>query len=113
MVALSSTEAEFIAAALAVKDVKWILSLLMETHVKVHTTVLYSDNQGAIRIMQNRQLNSNRTRHVEIKFQFLQQEILNNSFKRRYITGDDNVADIFTKPLGRLDFTRLANKLLS
>ena len=51
MVTLSSTEAEFCAVALSIREIKWVMSILQETGCEVHLATIFSDNQGAIRIM--------------------------------------------------------------
>ena len=49
LVTTSSTEAEFVAISLTIKEVCKIRNILEELHLPVETTVIYSDNQGAIR----------------------------------------------------------------
>ena len=50
MVCLSTTEADFVAIALALKDVEWIYFLLQEANMHVEVAVIFCDNQGAIKI---------------------------------------------------------------
>ena len=110
--ALSSTESEFIALALAVQDNQWIANVLKEMLLQITKRVIYSDNHGAIKIAQSTQSTA-RTRHLNMKLQYSKETIKNEHFLVRYVQTSDNIADIFTKPLGRIDFTRFAQALLT
>ena len=66
-IALSSTEAEFTAAAEAGKYILYVRSILDELGIEQHlATTLYEDNQGAP-LMANAQQPTKRTRHMDIK----------------------------------------------
>jgi len=68
IVALSSTEAEYIALSSTAQETSWIKSLLKEWGYKMAIpTTLYCDNQGAIQLTTNK-TQRKRTRHVEIKY---------------------------------------------
>ena len=69
LVALSTTEAEFISLALGMKEMKWIKSMLLEMKVELETAIVYSDNQRAIKIAKNT-TSAGRTKHIDIKLQF-------------------------------------------
>lgn len=70
--ALSSTEAEFTAAAMAGKAILYVRSILHEIGLDQESaTVLYEDNQGAL-LMANAQRPTKRTRHMDIKHFALQ-----------------------------------------
>lgn len=105
IVTLSSTEAEFVGLALSIKEVKWIKSILEELNLKPDLCVIYSDNQGCIKIATNKS-STERSKHVDIKLQYSKQHILSGEMELRYVRTTDNVADIFTKPLRRLDFQK-------
>ena len=110
-VCLSTTEAEFIAAAMAIRDLEWIYAMVHELNVIVKTAIIYCDNQGAVRIFTSEQSTS-RTRHLDIRLQFTKHLIKNGKYQIRYITSGNNVADCFTKPLYQLNFERLTHKML-
>jgi hypothetical protein len=74
-VALLSTEAEYIAAAHAAKEVIWLRRLLLEQKQKIEKpTILYMDNQSAITIAQNPEFH-NRSKHIKIRHHFLRQKV--------------------------------------
>ena len=106
LVTLSTTEFEFIAVALPIREFKWIQNMLQELKIKIHVATIFSDNQGAIRILQHRSAQG-RTKHLDIKSQCLKQAILKRKIKTRYVKSEGSIADLFTKPLRRLSFQRL------
>ena len=103
-VALSSTEAEFAAAADAGKAALYLRSILQELGVEqLLPTVIYEDNNGA-RLMTNAQQPTRRTRHVELK----QFAVLQWVEDEQIIFGDIGTAnstpDLLTKQTGRIKF---------
>ena len=97
IVALSSTEAEFAAAADAGKAALYLRSILHELGVdQLLSTVIYEDNNGA-RLMTNAQQPTRRTRHVELK----QFAVLQWVEDEQIIFGDigttHNISDSLTK----------------
>ena len=111
IVSLSSTESEFIALALSLKEVEWIMNLCDETKVITKKSIVWCDNQGALKIVQNKH-SVGRTKHVDLKLQKMKEAVLKGEITPRYVRSEDNVADIFTKPLGRIAFEKLRNVLL-
>ena len=87
------------------------LQYILEIGVIFRTNVIYSDNQGTIKILTS-ETSSHKTRHVDIRLQFAKQFILTNKYSIRYVTSDENIADIFTKTLQRLNFSKLMSKLM-
>jgi hypothetical protein len=103
-VALSSTEAEFAAAADSGKAALYLRSILQELGVEqLLPTVIYEDNNGA-RLMTNAQQPTRRTRHVELK----QFAVLQWVEDEQIIFGDigtaNNISDSLTKQTGRIKF---------
>ena len=112
MIAQSSCETEFIAIAFALKEVLWIEELLNEIGVLYNTSVIFCDNLGAVKIAEN-QGSSGRTKHISIGLELIKQKVNEGKIIVQYIKGTNNIADVFTKPLGRLNFTRLINKIMN
>ena len=61
---------------------------------------LYADNQGAIALAKN-PVDHQRSKHIDIKYHFIRNEIQNNIVELIYVQSEDNVADIFTKPVSK------------
>lgn len=98
-VALSTSEAEYIAATHATKQVIWHHSLLREFDFPIPTTLtIFSDNQAAISIVHHHKFHV-QTKHIDIAHHFLRDHIENGILNTVYISTDKNVADIFTKGL--------------
>ena len=68
------------------------------------------DNTSAINISKNVVMHS-KTKHIPIKFHFLQEQVTENNIKLEYIGTKEQVAYIFTKPLPREIFEYLWEKL--
>lgn len=111
-VALSSTEAEFAAAAEAGKMILYLRSILHELGFEQHLpTILFEDNQGALH-MANSGQPTKRTRHMDIKYFALQNWCETDLIKLQQITTQHNISDAFTKNLGRIKFYQQTDVLM-
>ncbi|GMF25151.1 unnamed protein product [Phytophthora fragariaefolia] len=97
-VALSTMEAEYVAACSAVQDCIAIRQLLQELGLMPHNTaiLLRVDNQSAIKSMENA-VTTQRTRHLQIKYHFIRDAIANKQVQVEYCPTQQQLADIFTK----------------
>ena len=103
-VALSSTEAEFVAASDTGKSILYIRSLLTELGYTPSTsTPLLVDNRGALFMVES-QAPTKRTRHVDIRYfallQWQQQKLL----VVIPVPTANNISDSMTKATGRIKF---------
>ena len=96
--ATSSTEAEYMATANAMKEVIWIQQLLKELRRSIKGDGLYSDNQGTIVLAQNPQFYA-RTKHIDVQYHFITEYIKNRIITLEYCPTKDTVADALTKVL--------------
>lgn len=110
VVALSTTEAEFIAATECCKELKFVKALLEELTDKIVKVTMYVDNQSTIKIIKSGSIKG--TKHIEVKFYFLKDEYQKNLFDLQYIPSDQNVADVFTKPLTNVNFVKCRKMLI-
>ena len=112
-IALSSTEAEFIAACDAAKNVLYVRSILHNVGIpQDHATTLFEDNQGAL-LMANAGQPTKRTRHMDIKYFALQQWVDGDLLTLKHIGTGDNESDALTKPLSRTLFYRHMDFILA
>ena len=103
-VALSSTEAEFTAAAEAGKTIPCVRSILKELgYEQCNPTTLHIDNQGAL-FMANAEQPTRRTRHMETKTFAVQQWIREENMLLKAIGTQNNAADHFSKAPGQTKF---------
>jgi hypothetical protein len=61
------------------------------------------DNQSSINIAKNLIFHA-RTKHVEAQYHFVRENLQSNEITLMYCNTSENVADIFTKPLGKIKF---------
>ncbi|KAH9751021.1 hypothetical protein KPL71_014114 [Citrus sinensis] len=98
LVALSTTKAEYTAAAEAIKEAIWLKGMLKELGVEQKSVVIHCDSQSAICLSKN-QTHHERTKHIDIKLHFIRLEVLKATVKLQKIHTDNNVADMLTKAI--------------
>ena len=98
VVALSSTEAEYMTLTEVVKEVLWLLGLIKELKIDQQQVCVFCDNQGAIQLSKN-QVSHERTKHADIKVHFIRDIIVEDVVLVKKASTKDNPADMTTKPL--------------
>ena len=73
-------------------------------------TSLFIDNQSAIKLAKNPVFHS-KTKHVDTKYHHIRSLIAKDVIKPIYCPSEDQTSDIFTKPLGRIKFTKFRDEL--
>lgn len=105
-VSLSSTEAEFVSLCNAAKEGIWLSSLLGEMGIATGTFTIYEDNVPCISIAEEPREHQ-RSKHIDIKYMFLRDMIQAKKLRVKYVPTSEQLADIFTKPLGRQQFEKI------
>ncbi|KAJ3527698.1 hypothetical protein NMY22_g9685 [Coprinellus aureogranulatus] len=100
IVALSSTEAEYISMCFAGQHLAWLRTFFEDIgHPQQGPTTLYNDNQGAITLSKDPQYRA-RTKHIQRKYHFVRDDLVRKGLaKVTYLPTGEMVADIMTKPL--------------
>ena len=107
VVALSTSEAEYIALSTATQEVIWIRRLLCDLGISLDVpTTLMEDNQSAIAIAYN-PVQHARTKHIDIRYHFVREAIQKRLVEVKYCSSREMVADILTKALSKEQFKRL------
>ncbi|GJU66693.1 hypothetical protein Tco_1252952 [Tanacetum coccineum] len=109
-VAMSSTEAEYVAAAGCCLSIVWMKSQLSDYDIHYKMVPIFCDNTSAIAISNNPVINS-RTKHIDIRYHFIRDHILKGDIELHFILIEYQLVDIFTKPLDEPTFTRLKAEL--
>ncbi|PKU68977.1 Retrovirus-related Pol polyprotein from transposon TNT 1-94 [Dendrobium catenatum] len=110
-VAKSSTEAEYRSLSAAASEVIWLRRLATELNLlQPAPTIIYCDNTSAMAIAKNPVFHA-RTKHIEIDYHFIHQQISSGHIALEHISSTDQIADIFTKPFSISRFTELRHKL--
>ena len=108
VIALSTSEAEYVALNLATQEVVWLRKLLTDLRVTLPgPTVLMEDNQGAIAITKN-PVGHARTKHIDIRYHYIREAVQNGIVDLLYCPSEEMKADILTKPLPRQCFKMLS-----
>ena len=72
------------------------------------TTPIFYDKTSAINLSKNL-IQHSLTKHIEVRHHFLRDEVLKGSIQLNFIPTQNQLADIFTKPLKNKDFMRIRN----
>ena len=102
-VAVSTTEAEYMAASAAIKEALWLKKLLGDLHiVDVNNTItILSDNQGAIKLLHN-PITSMRSKHIDVIYHFARERIARKEVAIEYVRTEHMLADVLTKALPKV-----------
>ena len=111
IITLSTCEAEYVAAAACVCHAIWLRKLLEMLQISQdEATEIFVDNKSAIALGKN-PIFHNRSKHIDTRFHFIRESISKKEVQLKYVKSQDQVADIFTKPLKFEDFARLRARL--
>lgn len=108
-VALSSTEAEYMATVATIQEAVWLKTLHNEIFDDWNTITIFCDNRGAMMVLRNNQYSSG-TKHIDIRIKFIREHLENKNIQLEYLPTTDMPADILTKNVGaRQIFGHLPN----
>ena len=110
----SSTEAELVGVNDTMNLILWTRLFLQGQGYEVSDNIVYQDNQSAMLLEKNGKMSSSkRTRHLEIRYFFVTDNIGKKHLRIEYCPTDDMVADFFTKPLQGTKFRRFRAMILN
>ncbi|XP_050890194.1 secreted RxLR effector protein 161-like [Lathyrus oleraceus] len=109
-VALSTAEAEYIAAGSCCSQILWLKQQLRDYGINLGSIALKCDNTSAINISNNPIMHS-RTKYIDIRHYFLRDHVLKGDIEISFIDTQNQLANIFTKPLSRDAFYKIRRDL--
>jgi hypothetical protein len=111
IVTLSTTEAEFVAAASCACQSIWLRSVLK--HLKIDqgsNTLIFCDNSSSIKLSKNPILHG-RCKHIDVRFHFLRDLTKDGIIELVHCKSQDQLADIMTKPLKLESYCNIRSKM--
>ena len=99
-VATSSTHAEILALYDSVPYIIWLRDLLNELgYSQTDRTVVEQDNKSALSIYEQGWSKSDKTRHISIKYSFINEQIKDGVIIPKYVPSEEMKSDVLTKPI--------------
>ncbi|XXG87673.1 hypothetical protein AAC387_Pa11g2303 [Persea americana] len=107
IVMLSTTEAEFVAAASCACQVVWMRRILKNSNlIQGDDTTFFCDNSSTVELSKNPMLHG-RSKHIDVRFHFLRELTKDGVVKLVHCHTQEQIADIMTKPLKLDVFVKL------
>jgi len=110
-VALSRTEAKYMAITEAIKETIWLKAFLGEIDSLGDPIMVFCDNQSAVHLTNDRMFHE-RTKHIDIRHHFVRDVISEGNVLVKKISTEENPADMLTKPLPVAKF-KFCSKIIS
>lgn len=111
-VALSSTEAEYMAFSTALCDVLWLQQLARELdNTNENCCPMLGDNESAIKLAQTDAFRP-RTKHIDIRYHHIREQIALGVINIKHVPTDDNAADSLTKAVTKQKHISCATKMV-
>nr|GEV80407.1 retrovirus-related Pol polyprotein from transposon TNT 1-94 [Tanacetum cinerariifolium] len=107
---ISNTEAEYIALSGCCAQILWMRSQLTDYGLRFNKIPMYCDNKSAIALCCNNVQHS-RSKHINIRYHFIKEQVENRVIELYVVNTVYQLADLFTKALGRDRIEFLINKL--
>src|SRR5687768_5867092 len=108
-VAVSTTEAEYMALSLTARQAIWYRHAFQQLKLTV-PILLKCDNQSGIKLAENPILHQ-RSKHIDVHYHYSREQVLAGHFTLDYVPSEDNLADIMTKGLNRELHERFTQQL--
>jgi hypothetical protein len=111
-VALSSTEAEYMATCAAVQEVTYMRQLFTDLGFgQKHATTIYQDNQACIALSSN-PIYHKRTKHIDVRYHYVRERVESGDVVLVHVPSERQLADLLTKPLPRVRLAMLRDYVL-
>jgi len=106
-VALSSTEAEYMATCAAVQEIMCLRQFFADIGFgQKNATTIYQDNQACIALSSN-PIYHKRTKHIDIRYHYIREKVEDGEVVLVHVPSERQLADLLTKPLPRVRLAML------
>jgi len=110
-IALFTTEAKYVSAASCCSQILWVRNQLEDYSLRYTSVLIFCDNTSAINLSKN-PIQHSRSKHIEIKHHFIRDHVQKKNIALSFVDTENQLADIFKKPLVEEKFNFLKEKLL-
>ena len=110
-VSISTHQAEVYGLSETIREAIWLRRLLKDFVSQVGSLPIFADNQAAISAAQNSNTHS-ASKHIDLRMKFNEEMVARKAVKLLYVASENNDADVFTKPLGRIKLTKSRDIML-
>ena len=110
--ALSTAEADYVAACSTSCEVVWLKKLLSNLFdLQLDATCIYCDNHSCVKLSENPVFHD-KSKHIEIKYHYIRDMVQRGGvIKPQYVATDEQTDDVLTKPLATVKFKYFREKL--
>ena len=108
----SSSESELVGLSDGIKPILYIRNFLIAQGYEDLQTTVFQDNMSTIQLVNNGIGNSNKSRHIDIRYFFVTDRLKQGHLRVKHLGTSDMIADILTKPLTGEQFIKLRDLLL-
>lgn len=103
-VTLATAESEYVALCEGTKEAIWLQNLLDDLGFgQSNGTKIFCDNLSTVRWVKNPQ-HHHKTKHINKKLHFVREKLRDGDVRIDHISGENQLADVFTKPLSAMKF---------
>jgi hypothetical protein len=112
MVASSFIKVKYIFVAQRAKDFAWLKNLVTQLKIfnRIEPTTLWCDNMSSLKIAKNLILHVC-TKHVDVYYHYVSEQVELTCIDLTHVRWDNQLANIITKPLGRVKFEQLRKQI--
>jgi hypothetical protein len=108
---LSTAKAEYITTCSASSEAVWLRKLLARLFdLELEVTCIWCDNQSCIKLSKNPVFHD-KSKHIKIRYHYIRDMVQRGAVRLQYVATDEQVVGVLTKPLSRVRYECLRDKL--
>jgi hypothetical protein len=110
-VALSTTEARYIALSVEIHEVVWLHKILTDLFdYEMDPMTIHYENQSCVKLFEKPMFHE-KSKHIEIKYHYIKYMVQMKTIHVQYLSTHEQIADIFSKPLAKTKFEYFCERL--